>query len=208
MQGNPASFDAIGSRLGFTITHNDSRHLKLTWHGPRFPAYLCLGIALLLLLVSVPIVEAIRLRGFVGPAASLWYFPPMNAVLFLIAGYLLTLKRTIVFNTDTRSVTFTSRSLFTRLLISAEYREIACVRLGFDEVYQGFAVAGSSAAEKFSVPSLRLMLTNGESLLLDRGSRGRLKDLGARISERLQKPLEIDPAAVARTVAKQHEVPG
>ena len=47
MQGNPESFDAIGNRLGFSIAENNSQRLRLIWRGPRFPAYLCLSIAIL-----------------------------------------------------------------------------------------------------------------------------------------------------------------
>lgn len=192
MQGNPANFDAIGNRLGFQIAENSTQRLKLIWRGPRFPAYLCLSIAILLLFISVPIIEAIRLRGFIGPAASLWYFPLMNMILFGIAFYLLTLKRTILFDHEAETITLTTRSLFNRLSLSASYAEIEQVNLSFDQVYNGFAVAGSSAAEKFPVPSLRLFLINGDSVLLDRGSRSRLKELGKQIGERLRRPFEID----------------
>ena len=192
MQGNPASFDAIGNRLGFSIAENNIQRLRLIWHGPRFPAYLCLSIAILLLFISVPIVEAIHLRGFVGPAASLWYFPLMNMILFGIACYLLTLKRTILFDHQGQNIILTSQSLFNRSFLSASYSEIEKIHLGVDQVYNGFAVAGSSAAEQFPVPSLRLFLANGDSVLLDRGSRGRLKELGVQIGERLERPFEID----------------
>ncbi len=190
MQGNPASFDAIGNRLGFSIAENNSQRLRLIWRGPRFPAYLCLSIAILLLFISVPIVGAIRLRGFVGPAASLWYFPVMNMILFGIACYLLTLKRTILF--DRQKIVLTNQSLFNRSLLSASYSEIERINLGVDQVYNGFAVAGSSAAQQFPVPSLRLFLVNGDSVLLDRGGRARLRELGMQIGERLEKPLQID----------------
>lgn len=192
MQGNPASFDAIGNRLGFNIAENNSQRLRLIWRGPRFPAYLCLSIAILLLFISVPIVGAIRLRGFVGPAASLWYFPVMNMILFGIACYLLTLKRTILFDHDGQKIVLTNQSLFNRSLLSASYSEIERINLGVDQVYNGFAVAGSSAAQQFPVPSLRLFLVNGDSVLLDRGSRARLRELGRQIGERVKKPLQID----------------
>jgi hypothetical protein len=192
MQGNPASFDAIGNRLGFGIAENNIQQLRLIWQGPRFPAYLCLSIAILLLFISVPIVEAIRLRGFVGPAASLWYFPVMNAILFGIACYLLTLKRTILFDHQRQRMVLTNQSLFNRSFLSASYSEIAKINLGVDQVYNGFAVAGSSAAQQIPVPSLRLFLVNGDSVLLDRGSRGRLKGLGMQIGERLKRPFEMD----------------
>ena len=207
MQGNPASFDAIGNRLGFGIAENNIQQLRLIWQGPRFPAYLCLSIAILLLFISVPIVEAIRLRGFVGPAASLWYFPVMNAILFGIACYLLTLKRTILFDHQGQRMVLTNQSLFNRSFLSASYSEIAKINLGVDQVYNGFAVAGSSAAQQIPVPSLRLFLVNGDSVLLDRGSRGRLKELGTQIGERLKRPFEMDAqlAFDKRRLVKSHE---
>jgi hypothetical protein len=207
MQGNPASFDAIGNRLGFGIAENNIQRLRLIWRGPRFPAYLCLSIAILLLFISVPIVEAIRLRGFVGPAASLWYFPVMNTILFGIACYLLTLKRTILFDHQGQKVELTNQSLFNRSLLSANYSEIEQINLGVDQVYNGFAVAGSSAAQQFPVPSLRLFLVSGDSVLLDRGSRGRLRELGMQIGERLERRFEMDAqlAFDKRRLVKSHE---
>src|SRR4051812_32833484 len=193
MQGNLTSFEAIGNRLGFRIVEDTEKALKLVWHGPWFPAWLCLGIAVLLLFVSLPIVEALRLRGPVGPAASLWYFPLMNAVLFGIALYLLTLRRSILFEHEAQKVTFKRDSLFRHAKVSLGYSEVRRVNLGLDQVYNGFAVAGSSAAEMFPVPSLRLFLTGGESVLVDRGSRARLKEIGRRVSRALEKSLEIDP---------------
>jgi hypothetical protein len=192
MQGNPASFDAIGNRLGFGIAENNVQRLRLVWHGPSFPAYLCLSIAIILMFISGPIVEAIRLRGFAGPAASLWYFPVMNAILFGIACYLLTLKRSILFDHQAQEIILTNQSLFKRSSLSASYSEIEKINLGMDQVYNGFAVAGSSAAQQFPVPSLRLFLVNGDTVLLDRGSRGRLKELGNQIGEQLKRPFEID----------------
>ena len=207
MQGNPASFDAIGNRLGFVIAENNFQRLRLIWRGPRFPAYLCLSIAILLLFISVPIVEAIRLRGFVGPAASLWYFPVMNTILFSIACYLLTLKRTILFDHQGQRVELTNQSLFNRSLLSANYSEIEQINLGVDQVYNGFAVAGSSAAQQFPVPSLRLFLVSGDSVLLDRGSRGRLRELGMQIGERMEKTFEMDAQLSfdKRRLVKSHE---
>ena len=96
MEGNPAQFEAIGNRLGFRVAEESDRELCLVWQGPRFPAFLCLGIALLLLSVSLPILYAIYLNGFVGAAGSLWYFPLMNLILFGISFYLLSQKRTII----------------------------------------------------------------------------------------------------------------
>jgi hypothetical protein len=192
MDGDPAQFEAIGSRLGFRVVEDKPDKLRLIWQGARFPAFLCLGIAVGLLFVSVPIFEAIRLRGFASPAGALWYFPLMNLILFGISFYLLSQKRTIVIDNASRHVILTRWSLYRVTRFSVHYSEIDKLRLGTDQVYSGFAVAGSSAAQSFPVPALRLLLTEGQSVLLDRGSLRKLQDTGKRISEQVMKPLEMD----------------
>jgi hypothetical protein len=193
MEGNPTQFEAIGNRLGFRILEETDKKLSLVWQGPRFPAFLCLGIALLLLSVSLPILYAIYLKGFVGAAGSLWYFPLMNLILFGISFYLLSQKRTIIIDNSAQQVTLKKRSLYQTTLLSVGYLEIKTLKLGVDQVYSGFAVAGSSSAQAFPVPSLRLFAQGGKSILLDRGSLKRLEELGRRVSNRLNKPLEVDP---------------
>ncbi|HEX7233586.1 MAG TPA: hypothetical protein VF452_24615, partial [Candidatus Binatia bacterium] len=155
MIGDPAQFETIGNRLGFEIAENTPEKLRLVWRGARFPAYLCLGIAVCLLMVSVPIVEALRLRGFTGPAAALWYFPLMNLVLFAIAFFLVTQRRVIEVNSRARQVILRRHSLYRSIVFSASYDEIDRLKLGFDQVYSGFALGGSTAAQRFSVPALR-----------------------------------------------------
>lgn len=193
MEGNPAQFEAIGNRLGFHVAAESDRELFLVWRGPRFPAFLCLGIAILLLSVSLPILYAIYLNGFVGAAGSLWYFPLMNLILFGISFYLLSQKRIIIVDTKAQQITLKKRSLYQTTLLSVAYLEIKMLKLGVDHVYSGFAVAGSSSAQAFPVPSLRLLAQGGESILLDRGSLRRLKDLGRRVSSRIDKQLVVDP---------------
>ena len=195
MQGNPAEFEALGNRLGFTVAKEEAQRLELVWRGPRFPAYLCLGIALLLLGVSLPIVEAIRLRGFTGPAGSLWYFPVMNLILFGISLYLLAQKRTVVIDGSSRAITLSRRDLRRLIRLDVDFAEIEKLKLQFDQVYSGFAVAGSSAAQSFPVPSLRLIVKGGASVLLDRGGFKRLENLGRRIGERIHQPLEVESNA-------------
>jgi len=193
MEGNPTQFEAIGNRLGFRVAEESDRELCLVWQGPRFPAFLCLGIALLLLSVSLPILYAIYLNGFVGAAGSLWYFPLMNLILFGISLYLLSQKRTIIIDNSAQQVTLKKRSLYQTTLLSVAYLEITTLKLGVDQVYSGFALAGSSSAQTFPVPSLRLFAHGSESILLDRGSFRRLEELGRRISSRLNKQLVVDP---------------
>jgi hypothetical protein len=149
--------------------------------------------SLLLLFVSVPILYAIHLNGFVGAAGSLWYFPLMNVILFGISFYLLSQKRTIVIDNSAQQITLKKRSLYQNTLLSVAYLEIKTLKLGIDQVYSGFAVAGSSSAQTFPVPSLRLLAKGGESILLDRGSFRRLEELGRRISSHLNKQLVVDP---------------
>lgn len=190
MKGHPSDFEAIGSRLGFRVAREDQVRLVLAWQGARFPAFLCLGIALALSFISVPIVEALRQRGFVGPAASLWYFPLMNLVLFGIAAFLLSMKRTIAVDKSVRRMTLKRRSLFRTVNLPIEFDAIVSLRLAADQVYSGFALAGSSAAETYPVPSLRLVLDDDETVLLDRGGAKRLAALAERLSNWTGKPLE------------------
>jgi hypothetical protein len=198
MIGDPRQFEAIGNRLGFRAVEETPRKLLLRWHGARFPAFLCLGIALLLLLVSVPIVEALRLRGFVGPAGSLWYFPIMNLILLGISAFLLTQRRTIEIDDELRRLTLRRQSLYRSIVLAASYDEVTKLVLGVDQVYSGFALGGSTAAESFPVPALRVTLQNGRTVLLDRGSLRKLADLGQLIGRRLNKPLDINPELQAR----------
>lgn len=193
MIGNCAQFEAIGSRLGFRVVEQTPQQLRMLWQGARFPAFLCLGIALLLLFVSVPILQALRLRGFIGPAGSLWYFPLMNLVLFGISVFLITQRRTIIVDGQARQLTLRRQSLYRSIELNASYDEIEKVTLGIDQVYSGFALGGSTAADKYPVPALRASLTNGEAVLLDRGGYRKLVELGNLISERLARPLDIDP---------------
>ncbi|HEY1233228.1 MAG TPA: hypothetical protein VGH22_07600 [Candidatus Binatia bacterium] len=192
MIGDPAQFETIGNRLGFEIAENTPEKLRLVWRGARFPAFLCLGMAIFLLLVSVPIVEALRLRGFTGPAAALWYFPLMNLILFAIAFFLVTQRRVIEVNSRACQVILRRHSLYRSIVLSASYDEIDRLKLGFDEVYSGFALGGSTAAQKFSVPALRMVLRDGAAVLLDRGSARKLKELGKLASDLLSRPLEIE----------------
>jgi len=197
MIGDPAQFETIGNRLGFEIVENTREKLRLVWHGARFPAFLCLGIAVLLLFVSVPIIEALRLRGFAGPAGALWYFPLMNFILFAIALFLVTQRRVIEIDSRARQVILRRHSLYRSIVLSASYDEIDKFKLGFDQVYSGFALGGSTAAQKFSVPALRMVLRDGAAVLLDRGSVRKLRELGKLASELLSRPLEIELAGLS-----------
>jgi hypothetical protein len=203
MEGNPAEFEAIGSRLGFSTREETPARLVLSWRGPRFPAFLCLGIAILLLFVSLPIAQAIYLNGFSSRAASLWYFPFMNVVLFVIALYLLGQRRTIIIDSASRAVLLRKRHLLRTPSLNVTFSEVDSVSLVLDQVYSGFAVAGSSAAQTFPVPSLRLVIRGGETVLLDRGSRRRLEELGWKIAARLGKALEL-PADGGRAATSFH----
>ena len=189
MEGDPSQFEVIGSRLGFRIDTDKQDKLSLVWQGVRFPAFLCLGIAMALLFLSVPIVEAIRQRGLEGPASSLWYFPVMNLILLGISVYLLSVKRTILLDSTEQQIVLCKRSIFRRTILCVSYDEVTSLRLGSDEVYSGFAIAGSTAAQTYPVPSLRLVLNGEKTVLLDRGGFKRLEALGKRLSDQMRKPL-------------------
>lgn len=187
MDGNPSEFEALGSRLGFRLIEDNAEKIVLVWQGARFPAFLCLGIALALLFISLPILEALRQRGFEGPAASLWYFPLMNLVLLGISFYLLSLKRTITADARDKTIVLSKRMLLRRSQLRLNSDEVKALRLGIDQVYNGFAIAGSSAAETYAVPSLRLLLKSGETVLLDRGGMKKLESLAERLRRLLNK---------------------
>jgi hypothetical protein len=117
----------------------------------------------------------------------------MNLILFGISLYLLFQKRTIIIDNSAQRITLQKCSLRHTALLSITFPEIQKLSLGLDQVYSGFAVAGSSAAQTFPVPSLRLVAVGGESILLDRGSLRRLEGLASRVSKRVEKPLDVDP---------------
>ena len=118
----------------------------------------------------------------------------MNLVLFGIALYLIFQRRTVVIDSTAQKITLTRRTLRQSEVLSLDYNETDRIELGLDAVYSGFAVAGSSAAQSFPVPSLRVVSTDGKSILLDRGNRRNLAEIGKKISTRLNRPLKIDPA--------------
>jgi hypothetical protein len=194
MEGNPADFETIGSRIGLYVVEDSGERLRLLWQGPRFPAFLCLGVALLLLFISIPIGQAIYLHGFASRIASLWYFPLMNLVLIAIAFYLFAQQRRIIIESSDRVMILMKRNLTRTLLLKLSAGEIEHLKLSVDQVYSGFALAGSSAAQRFPIPSLRLSLTGGATVLLDRGGAKRLEELGKKIARRLGLSLERDPA--------------
>lgn len=189
MEGHPTDFETIGSRLGFQIKEESADHLQMVWHGTRFPGLLCLGLSSALLFLSVPIVEAIRLRGFQSPVGPLWYFPVMNLILLGVALFLLSRQRVITLDKRSGKVYLSKRGLFARKELIVDFDDILSLKLVTDQVYSGFAVAGSTAGQGFPALSLRLVLGIGETILLDRGGRRRLEYLSHRLSYFLAKPL-------------------
>jgi hypothetical protein len=114
----------------------------------------------------------------------------MNFLLASVAFFLISLKRTIVLDRIANTVSLTKRSLWTRRSLTVEFPEIAGLRLGTDQVYGGFAVAGSTAGVKsFPASSLRLLLSDGETVLLDRGGKKRLGELADLLGRFLTKPV-------------------
>ena len=193
MIGDPSQFEAIGNRLGFSIVEDSPERLRLNWQGARFPAFLCVGIAGLLLFVSVPIVQALFVRGFVGPAGSLWYFPLMNLVLVGIAIFLITQRRTIELDSRAQSFALCRQSLYRKTTLTASFDEIKKITLSIDQVFSGFAIGGSTAAQSFPVPALRIHFNPDQAALLDRGSMRRMEEAGKKMAARLGKTLEIAP---------------
>lgn len=200
MLGDPTAFESIGSRLGFDSEFEDSEQMRLVWRGGRFPALLCLGIAGFLLFLSVPILQAIRIQGWDSPVGSLWYFPVMNLLLFGVAGFLLSLRRAISVDRRAARVFLSKRNLWKGSRLTVEFAEIEALKLAPDQVYSGFAVAGSTAGEKsFPAQSLRLRLRNGQSVLLDRGGGRKIEALAQKLSRLLDRPVERDSGDVGST---------
>ncbi len=194
MTGDPRHFESIGNRLGFRPAPSGADEIRLVWRGGRFPALLCLGIASLLLLLSVPVFLAIRIHGLGSAVGNLWYFPAMNGVLFAVAAFLLTLKRVIRIDRGTGRVQMSRTSLFRRRRLTLGFEEVRALRVADDQVYSGFAVAGSTAGRKsFPARSLRLVLSGSRSVLLDRGGEKRLGELAERIGSFMGKPVEAVP---------------
>ncbi len=193
MQGDPRHFESFNSRLGFQINQDDDQGLRWVWRGARFPGFLCLGIAFALLLLSVPVLRAILIQGTGGTAAALWYFPVMNLFLFCVAVFLLSLRRTIVIDPGLQRVIISKRSLFRRISLTLDFDEIISLRLGTDMVYSGPGVAGSTMGQdRFPSASLRLVLKEGDTVLLDRGSKTRIQALHRSINGILKKPTSHD----------------
>lgn len=191
MTGDPRHFESIGNRLGFRATPSGEDEINLVWRGGRFPALLCLGIACFLLLLSVPVFLAILAQGLDSPVGNLWYFPAMNVVLFGVVLFLLTLKRAIRIDRRAGKVYLTRSSLLMRRRLTVEFEEVRALSLVEDQVYSGFAVAGSTAGQKsFPARSLRLLMSGSQSVLLDRGGGRRLDELAGRIGRFMDKPVE------------------
>ena len=194
MTGDPRHFESIGNRLGFRAIPSGDDEIHLVWRGGRFPALLCLGIAAFLLLLSVPVFLAILAHGLDSAVGNLWYFPAMNVVLFKVAVFLLTLKRTIRIDRRAGEVHLSRTSLFMRRRLTLGFQEVRTVSVADDQVYSGFAVAGSTAGQKsFPARSLRLVLSGSQSVLLDRGGGRRLDELAERIGHLMDKPVEAVP---------------
>ena len=189
MEGCPTDFETIGSRLGFRPDEARADLLRLVWRGARFPAILCLSIAVALLFLSIPILQAIGSRGFGSRVGSLWYFPVMNLILLVIALFLLSLRRTVILDRRSGKICLSKKNLFRRRDLTLDFAEVAALKLGPDPVYGGFGVAGSTAGQSFPAPSLRLVLTNETTVLVDRGGQRRLQGLGRQLAEFLQRPL-------------------
>jgi hypothetical protein len=193
MQGQPRHFESVGSRLGFHVREETPARLFLSWQGARFPGWLCLGLALALLFVSVPILAAIRLKGFDSRVGSLWYFPLMNVVLLGIGAFLVSVRRSISLDRESAQVLLTKTTLINRRVLRLAFADITHCKVGVDQVYSGAGVAGSTMGQSyFPVHSLRLVLTGGETVLLDRGSERRMDSLGEKLSRFLERPLVKD----------------
>lgn len=190
MRGNPADFEFPGNRLGLALEEKSESRLVLVWRGSRFPGLLCLGISAALLLLSVPVLQAIVSDGWQSRISGLWYFPLMNAALFCIGLFLVSLKRTVVVDGKGRRLELEKKSLIGSRRLSLEFADVAALRVGTDQVYSGARVAGSTVGERFfPASSLRAVLADGGTVLLDRGSRRKMEALAETLGPYLEKPV-------------------
>ena len=154
MIGDPSQFEAIGIRLGFSIVEDSRQRLRLSWQGARFPAFLCVGIAVLLLFVSVPILQAALIARFHRPRGIAVVFPfdESSALRHCDFSGHPTAHHRI------RQRGEVLRALSTQSLpqdqSTASFDEIEEITLSIDRVSSGFAIGGSTAAESFPVPAL------------------------------------------------------
>ena len=190
MKGDTGHFESFVTRLGLQIEEASPKRISLIWRGGRFPGFICLGVALALLVLSVPIGTAIHSQGWTGTAASLWYFPVMDALLFGVAFFLITLKRRVIVDQPSCRVILTKKSLWKRRELSVDFNEIECLKIGTDLVYSGPALAGSTAGQRFfPANALRLVLKDKRTVLLDRGNTKGIQALAQRLAILVQKPI-------------------
>jgi len=114
----------------------------------------------------------------------------MNGVLLGVVAFLLSLKRTILVDRTAGKIWLTKRNLWSRRQLIVDFDEVEAIRLGNDQVYSGFAVAGSTAgAKSFPALSLRLILPDSQSVLVERGAGRTTRELATRLGEFMEKPV-------------------
>jgi hypothetical protein len=117
----------------------------------------------------------------------------MNVVLLGIGAFLVSVRRSISLDRESAQVLLTKTTLINRRVLRLAFADITHCKVGVDQVYSGAGVAGSTMGQSyFPVHSLRLVLTGGETVLLDRGSERRMDSLGEKLSRFLERPLVKD----------------
>jgi hypothetical protein len=187
LHGDPGRFEWTGSKIGYRLQEKTGE-IILHWKCPLFPPLLCLGIALFLLAPSFFILQAIWM-DIQGPARSLWYFPVMNLILLGIGVYLLSLRRQVVFDSNARSVRFTKLSLAGVERLEVGFEDIVQARIAPDRVKIGYIVAAEK--EGYPIPALRLVLGSDHTVLVERGRKTRLIDIGRKISGQIGCPVLV-----------------
>jgi hypothetical protein len=114
----------------------------------------------------------------------------MNAILLFLGLYLLSLRRRILFDAKQKVVTFKKRSLLGSLSFRVPFDEVAQVCVSPDIVHLAVGVVGGKDAG-YPVPALRLALQGGGTVLVERGKRHLVEELGRKISRALDSPLTL-----------------
>ena len=125
---------------------------------------------------------------------SLWYFPMMNLVLLGIGIYLLSLRRQIVFEKNTKLIMFEKIDLFRRPTLRLRFDEVKRAEVALDLVQVGFTLMGKTDNEGYPIPAIRLVLHSGKTLLVERGKKNRVVELGEKISRVVDCPFSVAEA--------------
>ena len=138
--------------------------IRLLWRGPRFPAFLCLGIALLLLLISVPIVRSHSHSWFRWPGGIALVFSADESDSVRHCVFLLTQRRTIEIDPGAGRLSLRRQKPLSVCRLYGDGQrdplESPSVSIASTAVSRW---VGRPPRSAFQLPALRLELSSGET---------------------------------------------